>query len=114
MSIMHYQFEAIHPFSDGNGRTGRILNMLYLLQENLLDIPVLFLSGHINETKSTYYSKLINVTLKEEWEEWILYMLSGILKTSIWTKNKVLSIKELFDNTRKFIKEKVPKYIQWS
>jgi Fic family protein len=109
MSIMHYQFEAIHPFSDGNGRTGRILNILYLLQENLLDTPVLFLSGYINETKSEYYSKLINVTINNEWEEWILYMITAIYKTSIWTKNKVLSIKSLFDDTRRLVKEKIPK-----
>ncbi len=60
MSIMHYQLEAIHPFSDGNGRTGRILNILYLLQENILYIPVLFLSSFINETKTDYYTKLID------------------------------------------------------
>jgi Fic family protein len=109
VSIMHYQFEAIHPFSDGNGRTGRILNILYLLQKNLLNIPVLFLSGYINDTKSDYYSKLINVTINNAWEEWILYMIKGVHQTATWTKNKILSIKDLFDNTRILIKEKAPK-----
>jgi Fic family protein len=109
LSLMHYQFEAIHPFSDGNGRTGRILNILYLLQEELLDIPVLFLSRYINTTKSKYYTKLLNVTLKEEWEEWILYMLSCIYETSLWTKNKIISIKELFDKTREKVQKELPK-----
>ncbi len=109
MAAMHYQFEAIHPFSDGNGRTGRILNILYLLQEGLLDIPVLFLSKHINDSKNEYYSKLINVTIKNAWEEWILYILHGVNETATWTKNKIISIKDLLDSTRNLIKEKASK-----
>ena len=109
MSIMHYQFEAIHPFIDGNGRTGRILNILYLIQENLLETPILFLSRHINNTKSDYYSKLINVTTKNKWEEWIIYMLTAVYETSVWTKNKIESIKILFDDTKAHIQQKLPK-----
>ena len=109
MSIMHYQFEAIHPFTDGNGRTGRILNILYLIQENLLETPILFLSRHINNTKSEYYSKLINVTTENKWEEWIMYMLTAVYETSVWTKNKIESIKILFDDTKAHIQKKLPK-----
>ena len=109
MSVMHYQFEAIHPFSDGNGRTGRILNILYLIQENLLEIPVLYLSRHINNTKQEYYSKLINVTTNNKWEEWILYMLNAVYETSIWTKNKIIAIKELINTTKNYIRKELPK-----
>ena len=109
MSIMHYQFEAIHPFSDGNGRTGRILNILYLIQEDLLETPILFLSRHINNNKNDYYSKLINVTTKDKWEEWIIYMLNAVYETSVWTKNIIESIKILFDDTKEYIQQKLPK-----
>jgi Fic family protein len=78
LAVMHYQFEAIHPFSDGNGRTGRILNILFLIQEELLSIPVLYLSRHILKNKVEYYERLRCVTEKGEWEEWILYMLEPV------------------------------------
>jgi Fic family protein len=82
MALMHYQFEAIHPFTDGNGRTGRILLLLYLKIEKLLDIPAIYLSEYIIKNKADYYSKLRNVTEKDDWEEWILYMLEMISFTA--------------------------------
>jgi Fic family protein len=82
MAIIHYQFESIHPFYDGNGRTGRIINVLYLTLKNLLNIPVLYLSRHIVETKSEYYRLLQQIRDNNAWEEWVLYMLDGIEKTS--------------------------------
>jgi len=94
LAIMHYQFEAIHPFSDGNGRTGRILNILYLIQEELLEIPVLYLSRYILQTKSEYYTRLRGVTENEEWEEWIIYMLDAIQCTAEWTSSKIRAIRK--------------------
>lgn len=78
MALIHHQFESIHPFYDGNGRTGRIINVLYLVKEGLLDIPVLYLSRHIARTKSEYYRLLQKVRDKDAWEEWILYMLTAV------------------------------------
>lgn len=85
MALAHYQFEAIHPFFDGNGRTGRILNMLLLIESGLLELPVLYLSGHIMRRKGLYYELLNGVTRDEAWEPWILFMLSGVESTSRWT-----------------------------
>lgn len=99
LAVSHYQFEAIHPFDDGNGRTGRILNILYLLQSGLLSIPVLYLSRYIIENKASYYQLLQDVTEKGEWEAWILFMLAAIRETSESTASLILSIKELFDLT---------------
>jgi Fic family protein len=82
MAIVHHQFESIHPFYDGNGRTGRIMNVLYLVLRDLLDIPVLYLSRHIVRTKSDYYRLLQHVRETGEWEDWILYMLTAVEKTS--------------------------------
>ncbi|MCY3879519.1 MAG: Fic family protein [Rhodobacteraceae bacterium] len=75
---MHYQFEAVHPFIDGNGRTGRVLNLLYLVDKGLLDIPVLYLSRHIIRNKPDYYRLLLEVTVRQNWEEWILFMLEAV------------------------------------
>lgn len=93
MAIIHYQFESIHPFYDGNGRTGRIINVLYLVLKRLLDIPVLYLSRHIIRTKNEYYRLLQAVREKEAWEDWILYMLMAIETTSIQTVQTVQDIK---------------------
>jgi Fic family protein len=82
MAIMHYQFEAIHPFSDGNGRTGRILLLLYLKLSGLLDIPAIYLSDYIIKNKASYYASLRNVTENDDWENYILYMLDMIEVTS--------------------------------
>ncbi|MHB9026001.1 MAG: Fic family protein [Armatimonadota bacterium] len=87
MAVMHYQFESIHPFSDGNGRTGRILNVLYLVLKGLLDIPVLYLSRYITQRKGDYYRLLQAVREEEVWEEWVLFMLDGIEKTSQQTSS---------------------------
>lgn len=89
MALTHYQFEAIHPFFDGNGRTGRILNLLILIETGLLELPILYLSGHIVRHKDTYYERLNAVTHNGEWEPWILFMLSGIESTARWTLDLV-------------------------
>lgn len=109
MAVGHYQFEAIHPFIDGNGRTGRILNILYLIEQNLLSIPVLYLSRYIILNKNDYYKHLLNVTLHEEWETWIIYMLKSVETTSKWTSQKISAIINLMEETRKHVKSKLPK-----
>ncbi len=95
MAIIHYQFESIHPFYDGNGRTGRIINVIYLVLKKLLDIPVLYLSRFIIENKADYYRLLQEVRTKNSWEEWILFMLEGVEQTSRETISLINSIKEL-------------------
>lgn len=82
MALIHHQFESIHPFYDGNGRTGRIINVLYLVKEGLLDIPILYLSSYIVRTKSDYYRLLQSVREEDRWEEWVMYMLEGIEQTA--------------------------------
>ena len=109
MAIMHYQFEAIHPFIDGNGRTGRILNILYLTEKGLLDIPVLYLSSYIIKNKNDYYEGLRRVTENGEWENWILYMLRAIELTATQTKAKIFAIRELMQFTEELAKEKAGK-----
>ncbi|HKL15024.1 MAG TPA: Fic/DOC family N-terminal domain-containing protein [Balneolaceae bacterium] len=99
MAVMHYQFEAIHPFEDGNGRTGRILNILYLIRENLLHQPVLYLSDHIIANKPDYYRLLHEVTEKEAWEPWILFVLEAVQTTSKKTMTRIESIQQLLDET---------------
>lgn len=106
LAILHYQFEAIHPFTDGNGRTGRVLNVLYLCHNNLLDIPVLYLSKFILEFKTDYYRLLREVTENYKWEEWIIYMLDAIKHTSIFTLEKVNDIYNAFNSTIKLVKDK--------
>ena len=108
MAVLHYQFEAIHPFIDGNGRVGRILNILYLSAQNLLDEPILYHSGYINNNKNEYYKLLENVTVKNEWGPWIIYMLKSIELTARNTLNKVKAIIELFDKTKRIIKNEIP------
>lgn len=109
MAVQHYQFEAIHPFTDGNGRTGRILNILYLVQENLLTLPVLYLSRYIIENKEQYYGHLLNVTRDQVWEPWLLYMLEAVEHTAQWTTQKVISIRALADHTAAYVRAKLPK-----
>ncbi|MDO8303158.1 MAG: Fic family protein [Sedimentisphaerales bacterium] len=108
LAITHYQFEAIHPFHDGNGRTGRILNILYLIENKLLDIPVLYLSRYIIENKKQYYSLLRGVTEKQDWEPWILYMLDAVEVTAIQTTNKIRRIYGLLEETVEFCKKNLP------
>ncbi len=109
MAIGHYQFEAIHPFIDGNGRTGRILNILYLIEQKLLNIPVLYLSGYIIKNKKQYYQNLLNVTLEQNWETWVIYMLDAIENTSKWTCKKIQAIIILMEETIANVKTKLPK-----
>ncbi len=98
MALIHHQFESIHPFYDGNGRTGRILNVLYLVKEGLLDVPVLYLSRHIVRTKADYYRLLQAVRDADAWEEWVLYMLEAVEQTSGQTIRTIHAIKDaLFD-----------------
>ena len=105
----HYQFEAIHPFTDGNGRTGRVVNSLFLIQENLLTLPVLYLSRFIIEHKDDYYNLLIDVTRKEAWEPWILFMLEAVRETSRWTLAKIEAMRRLVDSTVGSVRTELPK-----
>lgn len=109
MALMHYQFEAIHPFSDGNGRTGRILLLLYLKMENLLDVPAIYLSEYIIQNKSEYYKRLKLVTEKEDWESWIIYMLDMIESTAQKGLIRLKKIMKLMEQTSEEIKEELPK-----
>lgn len=104
MPIIHFQFESIHPFLDGNGRTGRLLNILYLVQQGLLDIPVLYLSSYIIKNKSDYYRLLQEVRTKGSWEEWIVWMLKGVELTAKETIVVVNKIKLLMDEYKKEIR----------
>lgn len=109
MAIMHYQFEAIHPFTDGNGRTGRVLNILLLIQEGLLDIPVLYLSRFFINHKDRYYSLLREVTEKDNWEQWILYILEAVEETATWTTEKIKAVQNLLTDTCDYVRQEVPK-----
>ncbi len=109
MAILHYQFESIHPFYDGNGRTGRIVNVLYLLLKKHLDAPIVYLSSYIIEHKSEYYRLLNEVRTKNNWEEWILFILDAIEVTSQKTLGKIKAIRELLEKTIVEIKEKAGK-----
>ena len=108
LAISHYQFESIHPFTDGNGRTGRILNILYLVQQGLLDLPVLYLSGYIIQHKTSYYRRLRAVTEKGEWEPWLMYMLDAVEQTALQTRDRIIEIKALVQETLELAKERLP------
>lgn len=108
MAVMHYQFEAIHPFEDGNGRTGRILNLLYLVEHGLLDIPVLFLSRYIIANRAEYYEGLRGVTERQEWEAWVLYMLRAVESTAQQTFDQVTRIRELMEQVREQVQRQAP------
>lgn len=109
MAIIHYQFESIHPFYDGNGRTGRIINILYLVKQKLLNIPVLYLSRYINHSKKDYYDFLQGVRSNQAWEDWILYLLDGVEKTSLQTITLIKKIKNLMQNTKNKMRSELPK-----
>ena len=109
MAVQHYQFEAIHPFVDGNGRTGRILNILFLLQHGLLDSPILYLSRYIIQNKAAYYRLLKTVTHDQDWAPWIFFILDGVEETCTWTTDKIKSIRELMDHTAEFVHGQLPK-----
>lgn len=109
MAIIHHQFESIHPFYDGNGRTGRIINILYLVKHGLLDTPVLYLSRYINQNKGDYYRLLQEVRDNQTWEEWILYILEAITQTSHQTIRLIQGIRDLMHDYKHKIREELPK-----
>ena len=109
MAAAHYQFEAIHPFTDGNGRTGRVLNSLFLVSMDLLPLPILYLSRYVISRKTEYYDLLLGVTARGEWEPWLLYMLRGVAETSAWTTAKIGAIHDLSEETAGFVRARLPK-----
>lgn len=109
MPIIHYQFESIHPFYDGNGRTGRIINILYLVQQQLLDIPVLYLSKYIVQNKNDYYKHLQSIRATNNYNRWLIWLLNGITETSKSTIDLIKCIKSLMDDYTESIKENFPK-----
>lgn len=113
MAVQHYQFEAIHPFTDGNGRTGRIMNILFLLEQGLLNSPILYLSRHIIQNKGEYYRLLNEVTHHQAWEAWVMYMLDGVEQTCIWTTDKIKAIRELMQHTSHYVQKQLPKTYSW-
>ncbi|WP_295988415.1 Fic family protein [uncultured Variovorax sp.] len=112
MALIHHQFESIHPFYDGNGRTGRILNVLYLVKERLLDIPVLYLSSYIVRTKADYYRLLQAVRDQDAWEEWVLYLLEAVEQTASQTIETINAIKSALFDYKHRIREKYKFYSQ--
>ena len=109
MAVQHYQFESIHPFYDGNGRTGRIINILHIILHGLLESPILYLSDYIIHNKSDYYRLLQEVRTKGKWEAWVLYILKGVEVTSQETIAQIKAIQKLFVNTQEKIKKEAPK-----
>jgi Fic family protein len=109
MAVAHYQFEAIHPFPDGNGRTGRVLNSLLLVERGLLRLPILYLSRFIILHKAEYYRLLLAVTRDAAWEPWILYMLRGVEETARWTLAKIGAIRDLLEETVAVVRARRPK-----
>lgn len=109
LAILHYQFESIHPFYDGNGRTGRILNVLYLILNNLIDVPILYLSSYIIDNKPEYYRLLNQLNRDGEWDEWIMFILKAVESTSKSTIKKITSIKKMLDETILIVQQKAPK-----
>jgi len=108
LAIAHYQFEAIHPFRDGNGRVGRILNILLMIQKQLLDFPILHLSASIIREKETYYHRLNSVSSRSTWQSWIIYMLKAVEETSLYTIQKIEQIDQLFQTTTLLVNQKLP------
>ncbi len=109
MAIIHHQFESIHPFYDGNGRTGRIINILYLVKEGLLNLPILYLSRYINQNKGDYYRLLQKVRNENAWEEWVLFVLNGVEQTSLQTIKIIAGIKNLMRSQKDRIRTELPK-----
>lgn len=109
MAVAHYQFEAIHPFLDGNGRTGRVLNLLLLVEQGLLDQPVLYLSRHILRHRIDYYRRLLAVTRDGAWQDWITFMLEAVAQTARWTGAKIRAIQALHAQATDFVRTHAPK-----
>ena len=112
MAVAHYQFEAIHPFEDGNGRTGRVLNTLFLISEGLLDLPTLYLSRFFLKRRSDYYRLLLRVTTEADWQAWISFVLEGVAHTARWTVALIDRIRRLRNTTNRELREKAPS--SWS
>ncbi len=112
MALIHHQFETIHPFYDGNGRTGRIINILYLVLSGLLDTPILYLSRYINQTRSDYYERLQKVRDCADWEAWLLYMLQGVTLTAQHTIELIINIRALLLECKRHIREQHKFYSQ--
>jgi len=109
MAIIHHQFESIHPFYDGNGRTGRIINVLYLVCKDLLQLPILYLSRYIIENKQNYYQLLQQVRESGNWENWLLFMLNGVIETAQRTIQLISEIKALMQKYKHRIRSELPK-----
>ena len=112
MAIIHYQFESIHPFYDGNGRTGRIINILYLIRENLQNLPILYLSSYIIKHKADYYRLLQEVRDENNWEEWLLFMIKGVEETSKETIRLIIEIRDLMAHFKKVLRDNYKFYSQ--
>jgi Fic family protein len=112
MAIIHFQFESIHPFYDGNGRTGRIINILYLVLQDLLDIPILYLSRYVIQNKAMYYQRIQEVRDADKWEEWLLYMLDAVTETAHDTMKKVSIIKSQMTKMKKVLRDDYKFYSQ--
>ncbi len=108
MAIAHYQFEAIHPFTDGNGRTGRILNILFLIEQELLSLPILYLSRYIVQNKQDYYRLLLGVTRNQNWQDWIIFMLKTVETSAGWTTRKIEAVRELIEQTTEYVRSQLP------
>jgi len=111
MAVAHYQFEAIHPFVDGNGRTGRILNLLVLLESGLLELPVLYLSRYIIHNKAEYYRRLRAVTEQQDWDGWLHFMLAAVEDTARWTTGRILAIRDLLEETTQRCRQELPERV---
>ncbi|TVP48411.1 MAG: Fic family protein [Mongoliibacter sp.] len=112
MAVIHFQFESIHPFYDGNGRTGRIINILYLVLQDLMDLPILYLSRYIIQNKSAYYQHLQNVREKDDWEGWLLYMIQGVENTAWHIQKKVTQIKSAMAELKNVLRQNYKFYSQ--
>lgn len=112
MALIHHQFETIHPFYDGNGRTGRIINILYLVLSGLLDVPILYLSRYINQTRPKYYEGLQDVRRKDDWETWIVYMLKGVSLIAQHTTVLIEKIRDLLLAQKTHIRQEYKFYSQ--
>lgn len=108
MAMAHYQFEAIHPFRDGNGRTGRIICLLYLIQKGLLDLPILYMSAYILRNKDIYYFNLSNVTGTQNWKDWLMFMMETVIQTSEFTIYKINRIRALISKAEDIIRKMKP------
>ncbi len=109
MAVIHHQFESIHPFYDGNGRAGRVINVLYLIKQDLLTLPVLYLSRYINQHKQDYYRLLQAVRTDNNWEDWLLFMLTAVEQTSKHTVDLIKAIKQLMQAYKLQLRDELPK-----